>query len=68
MKNIRIVKRKKSIYWNRWHRDGGLAQVMKNIGFNIQGSDQNKNKTTAACIKAASKFKGHTKKILKMLL
>ena len=23
---------------------GGLAQIMKNMGFNIQGSDQNKNK------------------------
>ena len=24
----------------------GLAQIMKNMGFKIQGSDQNKNKNT----------------------
>ena len=44
----------------------GLAQVMKNMGFKIQGSDQNKNKSTLNCIKAGIKvFKGHAKKNIK---
>ena len=44
----------------------GLAQIMKNMGFNIQGSDQFKNKNTAACIKAGIKvFNGHSKKNIK---
>jgi len=44
----------------------GLAQVMKNMGFKIQGSDQNKNKTTSNCVKAGIKvFKGHAKKNIK---
>ena len=30
----------------------GLAQIMKNMGFKIQGSDQNRNKYTASCLKA----------------
>ena len=30
----------------------GLAQVMKTMGFKIQGSDQNKNKSTSNCSKA----------------
>ena len=33
----------------------GLAQVMKNMGFKIQGSDQNKNKNTFNCVKAGVK-------------
>ena len=41
----------------------GLAQVMKNMGFKIQGSDQNKNKNTSNCLKVGIKvFIGHTKK------
>ena len=41
----------------------GLAQIMKNMGFKIQGSDQNKNKNTASCIKAGIKvYIGHSKK------
>ncbi len=41
----------------------GLAQVMKNMGFNIQGSDQNKNKNTISCSKNGIKiFIGHSKK------
>ncbi len=41
----------------------GLAQVMKTMGFKIQGSDQNKNKTTQNCLKAGIKvFIGHAKK------
>ena len=32
----------------------GLAQIMKNMGFNIQGSDLNKNKNTALFWKAES--------------
>ena len=44
----------------------GLAQIMKNMGFNIQGSDQFKNKNTVACIKAGIKvFNGHSKKNIK---
>ena len=40
----------------------GLAQVMKTMGFNIQGSDQNKNKNTINCVKAGIKvFIGHSK-------
>ena len=40
----------------------GLAQVMKTMGFNIQGSDQNKNKNTINCTKAGIKvFIGHSK-------
>ena len=38
----------------------GLAQVMKNMGFRIQGSDQNKNKNTVSCSKSGIKiFIGH---------
>ena len=33
----------------------GLAQIMKNMGFRIQGSDQNKSKNTASC-PSASKY------------
>ena len=41
----------------------GLAQVMRNMGFKIQGSDQNKNKNTSNCLKIGIKvFIGHTKK------
>ena len=41
----------------------GLAQVMKTMGFKIQGSDQSKNKNTSNCLKAGIKvFIGHTKK------
>ncbi len=41
----------------------GLAQVMKTMGFKIQGSDQNKNRNTSECLKAGIKvFIKHTKK------
>jgi UDP-N-acetylmuramate--alanine ligase len=41
----------------------GLAQIMKNMGFKIQGSDQNKNKNTINCSKMGIKiFMGHSKK------
>ncbi len=41
----------------------GLAQVMKNMGFKIQGSDQNKNKNIINCAKLGIKvFIGHAKK------
>ena len=44
----------------------GLAQIMKNMGFNIQGSDQNKNKNTISCSKMGIKvFIGHSKKNIK---
>ena len=44
----------------------GLAQIMKNMGFQIQGSDQNKNKNTTSCKNAGIKvFIGHSKKNLK---
>jgi UDP-N-acetylmuramate--alanine ligase len=39
----------------------GLAQVMKNMGFRIQGSDQSKNKNTISCSKSGIKiFVGHS--------
>ena len=39
----------------------GLAQIMKNMGFRIQGSDQNKNKNTVSCSKLGIKvFTGHS--------
>ena len=39
----------------------GLAQVMKNMGFKIQGSDQNKNKSISNCLQAGIKvFIGHS--------
>ena len=39
----------------------GLAQIMKNMGFRIQGSDQNKNKNTIGCSKLGIKiFIGHS--------
>ncbi len=41
----------------------GLAQIMKNMGFKIQGSDQSKNKNTISCSRAGIKvFVGHNKK------
>ena len=44
----------------------GLAQVMKTMGFKIQGSDQNRNKSTSDCSKAGIKiFIGHAKKNIK---
>ena len=44
----------------------GLAQVMKTMGFKIQGSDQSKNKSTSDCAKAGIKiFIGHAKKNIK---
>jgi UDP-N-acetylmuramate--alanine ligase len=39
----------------------GLAQIMKNMGFKIQGSDQYKNKNTISCSKLGIKiFIGHS--------
>ena len=47
----------------------GLAQVMKTMGFKIQGSDQSRNKSISNCKKSGIKiFIGHSKKILKMPL
>ncbi len=44
----------------------GLAQIMKTMGFKIQGSDQNKNKNTNNCIKFGIKvFIGHSYRNLK---
>ena len=41
----------------------GLAQIMKNMGLKIQGSDQSRNKSTSNCLKAGIKvFIGHAKK------
>ena len=41
----------------------GLAQIMKTMGFNIQGSDTNENKNTDNCKKLGIKIlKGHSKK------
>ena len=39
----------------------GLAQIMRNMGFKIQGSDQNRNKNTISCSKSGIKvFIGHS--------
>ncbi len=44
----------------------GLAQIMNNMGFKIQGSDQNKNKNTISCSKLKIKiFIGHSSKNVK---
>ena len=41
----------------------GLAQIMKTMGFKVQGSDVNKNKNTDNCIKLGIKILiGHNKK------
>jgi len=64
MKNIRIGQ-KEIIHFLGIGGIGmsGLAQVMKTMGFTIQGSDQNKNKSTSNCSKAGIKvFIGHSKK------
>ena len=38
----------------------GLAQIMKNMGFKVQGSDQNKNKNISSCLRSGIKiFIGH---------
>ena len=42
----------------------GLAQIMKNMGYKIQGSDQSKNKNTVSCSRSGIKvFIGHSKKM-----
>jgi len=67
MKNIRIGQ-KEIIHFLGIGGIGmsGLAQVMKTMGFTIQGSDQNKNKSTYNCSKAGIKvFIGHSKKNIK---
>ena len=46
----------------------GLAQIMKNMGFRVQGSDQNKNKNTISCIKAGIKVLIPTFEQLKVFL
>ena len=44
----------------------GLAQIMKNMGFKVQGSDQNKNKNTISCSKSGIKiFIGHSSNNIK---
>ena len=41
----------------------GLAQIMKTMGFNVQGSDLNRNKNTDNCKKIGIKiFINHSKK------
>ena len=43
----------------------GLAQIMNNMGFNIQGSDLNRNKNTDRLIKKGIKvFFGHRRRNL----
>tara|TARA_B100000579_G_scaffold429966_1_gene442592 strand:+ start:1133 stop:2530 length:1398 start_codon:yes stop_codon:yes gene_type:complete len=67
MKNIRIGQ-KEIIHFVGIGGIGmsGLAQVMHTMGFKIQGSDQNKNKSTSDCSKAGIKvFTGHAKKNIK---
>ena len=44
----------------------GLAQIMKNMGFRVQGSDQTKNKNIISCLKSGIKtFIGHSSKNLR---
>ena len=44
----------------------GLAQIMRNMGFKVQGSDQNKNKNTISCSKSGIKiFIGHSSSNIK---
>ena len=44
----------------------GLAQIMNNMGFKVQGSDQNKNKNTISCSKSGIKiFIGHSSSNIK---
>ena len=44
----------------------GLAQIMKNMGFRIQGSDKSKNKNTISCSKLGIKiFIGHSSNNIK---
>ena len=44
----------------------GLSQIMKNMGFKIQGSDQGKNKNTINCSKQGIKiFIGHSSRNIK---
>ncbi len=44
----------------------GLAQIMKNMGFKVQGSDQNKSKNIISCTKNGIKiFLGHSLKNVK---
>ena len=44
----------------------GLAQIMNNMGFKIQGSDQSKNKNTIICSKSGIKiFSGHVSNNIK---
>ncbi len=67
MKNIRIAQ-KEIIHFIGIGGIGmsGLAQVMKTMGFKIQGSDQNKNKSTSSCSKVGIKvFIGHARKNIK---
>jgi len=67
MKNIRIGQ-KEIIHFIGIGGIGmsGLAQVMKTMDFKIQGSDQNRNKSTSNCLKAGIKvFIGHSKKNIK---
>ena len=64
MKNIRIGQ-KEIIHFIGIGGIGmsGLAQVMKNMRFSIQGSDQKKNKSISDCNKLGIKvFIGHKKK------
>ncbi len=67
MKNIRIGQ-KENIHFLGIGGIGmsGLAQVMKTMGFNIQGSDQSKNRSTLNCSNAGIKvFIGHSKSNIK---
>ena len=44
----------------------GLARIMKNMGFRIQGSDQSKNKNTISCSKLGIKIFKKLEKYIKI--
>ena len=44
----------------------GLAQIMKNMGFRVQGSDKSKNKNTMSCANLGIRtFVGHSSNNIK---
>ena len=66
MKNIRVGQKKLFTLLELVGRDEWTGPGDENMGFKIQGSDQNKNKSTSNCLKAGIKvFISHSKKNIK---